>query len=78
LLACFDLGIKIGINPEQVFTKQKLLQLRRLAIPMATKLTPLKRSEKLEKNEWHPLSWNDFEVNQLAALPGYRTIAGCV
>jgi 3-deoxy-7-phosphoheptulonate synthase len=36
---------------------------------MATKLTPLKRSEKLEKNEWHPLSWNDFEVNQLPPYP---------
>ncbi len=36
---------------------------------MATKLTPLKRSEKFKKGEWHPLSWNDHKVNQLPPYP---------
>ncbi|MEX1063426.1 MAG: 3-deoxy-7-phosphoheptulonate synthase class II [Balneolaceae bacterium] len=29
----------------------------------------LKRSKKFKKGEWHPLSWNDLEVNQLPAYP---------
>ncbi len=36
---------------------------------MATKLPPLRVSRKFEKNEWHPLSWNDREVNQLPTYP---------
>lgn len=41
---------------------------------MATKLTPLKRSENFKKGEWHPLSWNDHEVNQLPPYPDYRQL----
>lgn len=36
---------------------------------MTIKQPPLKRSEKLKKGEWHPLSWNDFEIEQLPRYP---------
>ncbi|MEX1011664.1 MAG: 3-deoxy-7-phosphoheptulonate synthase class II [Balneolaceae bacterium] len=36
---------------------------------MTTKHPPLKRSEKLKDGEWHPLSWNHFEVDQLPQYP---------
>ncbi|MEX2602546.1 MAG: 3-deoxy-7-phosphoheptulonate synthase, partial [Balneolaceae bacterium] len=36
---------------------------------MAIKPPPLKRSDKLKKGEWHPLSWNDFEIDQLPPYP---------
>lgn len=36
---------------------------------MATKVTQLKKAENITKGEWHPLSWNDFEINQLPPYP---------
>ncbi|MEX2584943.1 MAG: 3-deoxy-7-phosphoheptulonate synthase class II [Balneolaceae bacterium] len=36
---------------------------------MAIKSIPIKRSERLDASEWHPLSWNDRKVNQLPTYP---------
>lgn len=36
---------------------------------MAIDSIPIKRSKRLEKSEWHPLSWNDHKVNQLPTYP---------
>lgn len=36
---------------------------------MAIKSIPIKRSKRLNVNEWHPLSWNDRDVNQMPPYP---------